>query len=74
MIEKEALGLIWALPHFDFYVGGTVSLVDYSDHNPLTFLRSLMNHSAVNTLLAVLWPGHARSYDRGVPVYGACPT
>ena len=43
VIEKEALGLIWALQHFDVYVGGAVSLVVYSDHNPLTFLRSLQN-------------------------------
>ena len=34
VIEKEALVLIWALQHFDVYVGGAVSLVVYSDHNP----------------------------------------
>ena len=43
VIEKEALALIWALQHFDVYVGGAVSLVVYSDHNPLTFLQSLQN-------------------------------
>ena len=38
VIEKEvALALIWPLQHFDVYVGGAVSLVVYSDHNPLTF-------------------------------------
>lgn len=44
VIEKEALGLIWALQHFEVYVGGsTSSLVVYCDHNPLTFLNSLQN-------------------------------
>jgi len=44
MIEKEALALIWALKHFEVYVGGGVSpLVVYTDHNPLTFLHSLQN-------------------------------
>lgn len=41
-IEKEALALIWALKHFDVYVGsGVVPVVVYTDHNPLTFLNSL---------------------------------
>ena len=44
VIEKEALALIWALQHFEVYVGGRgVPLVVYSDHNPLTFLHSLQN-------------------------------
>ena len=43
VIEKEALALIWALQHFDVYVGGAVSHVVYCDHNPLTFLQSLQN-------------------------------
>ena len=43
-IEKEALALIWALQHFDVYVGGGVHpVVVFSDHNPLTFLSSLQN-------------------------------
>lgn len=43
-IEKEALALIWALQHFDVYVGGmTAPLVIYTDHNPLTFLHSMQN-------------------------------
>lgn len=43
-IEKEALALIWALQHFEVYVGGDSSpLTIYSDHNPLTFLHSLKN-------------------------------
>lgn len=43
-IEKEALALIWALQHFEVYVGGGVHpVVVFSDHNPLTFLSSLQN-------------------------------
>lgn len=42
--EKEALERIWALRHFEVYVGGRVRpLVVYTDHNPLTFLHSLQN-------------------------------
>lgn len=41
VIEKEALALIWAIQHFEIYVGGASPLVVYTDHNPLTFLRSL---------------------------------
>ena len=41
-IEKEALALIWALQHFEVYIGsGGGPLVVYTDHNPLTFLSSL---------------------------------
>lgn len=43
VIEKEALALIWALQHFDVYVGSGASLTVFTDHNPLTFLKSLHN-------------------------------
>lgn len=44
VIEKEALALIWALQHFEVYVGSAVGpLVVYTDHNPLVFLHSLQN-------------------------------
>lgn len=44
VIEKEALGLIWALQHFEVYVGsGSTPLTIFTDHNPLTFLKSLQN-------------------------------
>ena len=34
--------IIWALQHFDVYVGfGSSPVVVYTDHNPLTFLCSL---------------------------------
>ncbi len=41
VIEKEALSLIWALQHFDVYVAAGGPIVVYTDHNALTFLRSL---------------------------------
>lgn len=41
VIEKEALALIWAIQHFEVYVGGAAPLVVFTDHNPLTFLASL---------------------------------
>ncbi|KAL0150446.1 hypothetical protein M9458_054263 [Cirrhinus mrigala] len=41
-IEKETLALVWALQHFDVYIGGgSMPVVVFSDHNPLTFLQSL---------------------------------
>ena len=43
VIEKEALALVMALQHFDVYIGSGSSLIVYTDHNPLTFLRSLQN-------------------------------
>lgn len=44
VIEKEALGLIWALQHFEVYVGsGLTPLTVVTDHNPLIFLKSLQN-------------------------------
>ena len=41
VIEKEALALIWAIQHFEVYVGGAAPIVVFTDHNPLTFLKSL---------------------------------
>ena len=35
-IEKETLALLWALQHFEVYVGSsTLPLTVYTDHNPL---------------------------------------
>ena len=43
-IEKEGLALIWALQHFNVYVGGGLHpVVVFTDHNPLTFIQSLQN-------------------------------
>lgn len=41
VIKKETLALIWALHHFDVYVGSGSPLTVYTDHNPLTFLDSV---------------------------------
>nr|XP_046250447.1 uncharacterized protein LOC124062051 isoform X4 [Scatophagus argus] len=41
VIEKETLALIWALQHFDVYVGSSIPLTVYTDHNPITFLNSV---------------------------------
>ena len=41
-IEKEALGLILALQHFEAYVdSSSVPVVVYTDHNPLTFVHKM---------------------------------
>ncbi|KAL2082452.1 hypothetical protein ACEWY4_022270 [Coilia grayii] len=38
-VEKEALGLVLAVQHFEVYLaGGVGDTVVYTDHNPLTFL------------------------------------
>ncbi|KAL2080855.1 hypothetical protein ACEWY4_022708 [Coilia grayii] len=45
-IEKETLAIIWGLQYFDVYLGGgSVPVIVYSDHNPLTFLHSLKSPS-----------------------------
>ena len=43
-IEKEALGLILALSHFEVYISASTNpLVVYMDHNPLRFLHKFNN-------------------------------
>ena len=43
-IEKEALGMLLALQHFEVYIGSTVAPVRvYTDHNPLVFLSRMKN-------------------------------
>ena len=58
VIEKETLALIWALQHFDVYVGGA-PLVVYTDHNPLTFLKSLRTPNQ----RLVRWSLFLQAYD-----------
>ena len=42
VVEKETLGLVLALDHFDVYLGSTPFKIKvYTDHNPLTFLKTL---------------------------------
>ena len=43
-IEKEALSLLFALQHFEVYVGSSPSpVIVYTDHNPLVFLMRMQN-------------------------------
>ena len=45
-IEKEALGLILSLSHFEVYVKGTGQPVQvFTDHNPLVFLHKMKNNN-----------------------------
>ena len=42
VVEKETLGLVLAFDHFDVYLGPTpVKIKIYTDHNPLTFLKTM---------------------------------
>ena len=44
MVEKETLGLVLALEHFGVYLGSRpFKLKAYTDHNPLTFLKTMKN-------------------------------
>ena len=44
VVEKETLGLVLALEHFDVYLGSTpFKITVYTDHNPLTFLKTMKN-------------------------------
>ena len=44
VVEKETLGLVLALEHFDVYLGSTSFKTKiYTDHNPLTFLKTMKN-------------------------------
>ena len=44
VVEKETLGLVLALEHFDVYLGSTPFTIKvYTDHNPLTFLKTMKN-------------------------------
>lgn len=62
VIEKETHALIWALQHFDVYVGSSVPLAGCTDHNPLTFLYSVHcpkpQVDATDGVFAVVLPGH----------------
>ena len=47
-VEKEALGLILALHHFEAYVGSSSTPVTvYTDHNPLTFVHDVYEQPKV---------------------------
>ena len=56
MVEKEILGLVLALDHFDVYLGSTPFKVSvYTDYNPLTFLKpkKIKNERLVSRSLAI---------------------
>ncbi len=41
-IEREALALLWAVQHFEVYLGSSVQpIIVYTDHNPLIFLSNM---------------------------------
>ena len=45
-IEKEAFALLLSLRHFDVYLGSCgYPIIVYTDHNPLTFIVRMKNHS-----------------------------
>ena len=56
VIEKETLALVWALQHFEVYINSSVPLMVYTDHNPLTFLNSLVD--ALVLMFAVILSKH----------------
>ena len=44
VVEKETLGLVLTLKHFDVYLGSTPFKIKvYTDHIPLTFLKTMKN-------------------------------
>ena len=44
VVEKETLGLVLALEHFDVYLGSAPFKIRvYTDHSPLTFLKTMKN-------------------------------
>ena len=42
-IEKECLGLVSAVQHFDVYLSNSSEVTVFTDHNPLTFLKRSRN-------------------------------
>ena len=55
-MKKDTLGLVLALDHFDVYLDSTPFMIKvYTDHNPLTFLKSMKNknHRLVRWSLAL---------------------
>lgn len=54
VVEKETLLLLWALQHFEVYLGSSsLPIVVYLDHNPLTFLSKMYNNQLMRWPLLV---------------------
>ncbi|XP_069168027.1 uncharacterized protein [Procambarus clarkii] len=54
-VEKVALALVMALKHFDVYAGGgAITILLFTDHNPLTFLYKMRNSNQRLTRWALL--------------------
>ena len=61
-IEKELLGIILALKHFDFYVNGSQYPIEiFTDHNPLTFLTRVTQNQRL-----LRWSLFLQSYDLNI--------
>lgn len=60
VVEKETLGLVLAVDHFDVYLGSTPFTIKvYTDHNPLTFLKTMKNKNQ----RLVRWSLALQEYD-----------
>ena len=54
-IEEEALSLVFALQHFEVYLGSSVKPIKvFTDHNPLVFLSRMYNHNQRLRRLALI--------------------
>ena len=58
VMEKETLGLVLALDHFDVYLDSMPFKIKvYTDYNPLTFLKTMKNKNQ----RLVRWSLHCKS-------------
>ena len=61
-VEKELLGLIIALKHFDFYINGSsIPIQVFTDHNPLVFLARVKNNQRL-----LRWQLFLQSYNLSI--------
>lgn len=68
IVEKGASALIWALQHFEVYVGaGGNPVLVYTDHNRLTFLHFLQNPQNPNQRLR--WCLFLQPYNLNLEVW-----
>ena len=63
VVEKETLGLVLALEHFDVYLGSTPFKIKvYTGHNPLAFLGTMKNKNQ----RLVRWSLALQEYNLGI--------